>query len=48
MSETAGRYRAEAKRIFLEIENCSLMTAEVRKTCADLKGRIAAPRTALS
>src|SRR5438105_9166707 len=43
MKETAARYRAEAKRIFIEIENCSLMTAEVRKTCTELKDRIAAP-----
>jgi hypothetical protein len=46
MKETAARYRQEAKRIFVEIENCSLMTAEVRKTCTELKGRIAAPATA--
>jgi hypothetical protein len=46
MKETAARYREEAKRIFVEIENCSLMTAEVRKTCTELKGRIAAPATA--
>jgi chromatin segregation and condensation protein Rec8/ScpA/Scc1 (kleisin family) len=46
MKETAARYRAEAKRIFLQIEDCSLMTAEVRKTCAELKERIAAPATA--
>src|SRR6266478_9094487 len=30
MKETAARYREEAKRIFLQIENCTLMTAEVR------------------
>lgn len=41
MKDTADRYRQEAKRLFLEIENCSLVTAEVRKTCADLKERIA-------
>jgi len=46
MKETAARYRAEAKRIFLQIEDCSLMTAEVRKTCAELKERIATPATA--
>jgi|SRR6476619_5353473 hypothetical protein len=46
MKDTAARYREEAKRIFLEIESCSLMTAEVRKTCADLKKRIATPTTA--
>src|ERR1700688_1600940 len=46
MKETAMRYRAEAKRIFLQIEDCSLMTAEVRKTCNELKEKIAAPATA--
>jgi hypothetical protein len=46
MKETAARYREEAKRIFLQIENCTLMTSEVRKTCTELKERIAAPATA--
>ena len=46
MKETAARYREEAKRIFLQIENCTLMTAEVRKTCIELKEKIAAPATA--
>jgi hypothetical protein len=41
MKETAARYREEAKRIFLQIENCTLMTAEVRKTCTELKEKIA-------
>ena len=45
MKETAARYRDEAKRIFLQIENCTRMTAEVRKTCTELKERIAAPAT---
>jgi hypothetical protein len=43
MKETAARYREEAKRIFLEIENCTRMTEEVRKTCTDLKEKIAQP-----
>ena len=46
MKETAARYREEAKRIFLQIENCTLMTAEVRKTCTELKEKIAVPATA--
>ncbi len=46
MKETAARYREEAKRIFLQIENCSLVAAEVRKTCTELKEKIAAPATA--
>jgi hypothetical protein len=45
MKETAARYREEAKRIFLQIENCTLMTAEVRKTCTEIKEKIAAPPT---
>ena len=45
MKETAARYREEAKRIFLEIENCTLMTAEVRKTCTEVKEKIATPTT---
>ena len=43
MKQTAARYREEAKRLFLEIENCSLLTAEVRNTCSELKQKIAAP-----
>jgi hypothetical protein len=45
MKETAARYREEAKRIFVQIENCSLVTAEVRKTCTELKEKIAVPVT---
>ena len=43
LKETAGRYREEAKRVFLQIENCSLVVAEVRKTCTELKEKIAMP-----
>ena len=46
MKETAARYREEAKRIFLQIENVTLMTAEVRKTCTELREKIAVPATA--
>jgi hypothetical protein len=45
MKETAARYREEVKRVFLEIENCSRMTAEVRKTCNELIEKIAGPVT---
>jgi len=45
LKETAARYREEAKRVFFQIENCSLVLAEVRKTCAELKGKIAAGAT---
>jgi hypothetical protein len=43
LKETAARYRDEAKRVFLQIENCSLVTAEVRKTCNELTEKIAGP-----
>jgi hypothetical protein len=42
LKEIAARYREEAKRVFLQIESCSLMTAEVRKTCAELSEKISA------
>ena len=37
----AARYREEAKRVFEHIESCSLIVAEARKTCTDLKDKIA-------
>jgi hypothetical protein len=43
LKETAGRYREEAKRVFLQIENCSEITAEVRKICTELKEKISPP-----
>src|SRR6202140_40830 len=43
LKEIAGRYRDEAKRVFLQIENCSLVTGEVRKTCTEVKKKIAPP-----
>ncbi|HEY3790742.1 MAG TPA: hypothetical protein VGM09_02855 [Bradyrhizobium sp.] len=43
MKEIAARYRGKARRIVLEIENCSLVTAEVRKTCNELTQKIAGP-----
>ena len=45
LKDTANRYRDEAKRVFLQIENCSLMTSEVRKICGELRDRITAPLT---
>jgi hypothetical protein len=41
LKEVAGRYREEAKRVFEHIETCSLVVAEARKTCTDLKDKIA-------
>ena len=43
LKETAARYRAEAKRVFVQIESCSLLTAEVRKICEEMKDKIATP-----
>jgi hypothetical protein len=43
LKEVAARYREEAKRVFLQIESCSLVTAEVSKACTELKEKIALP-----
>lgn len=43
VKETAERYRDEGKRIFLQIEDCALMTQEVRDTCGTLTKKIAGP-----
>ena len=40
--ELAANYREEGKRYFLQIEDCSLMTSEVRTVCEMLKKKIAA------
>jgi hypothetical protein len=45
LKETAERYRQEAKRVFLQIETYSLVTAEVRKSCAEMREKIIAPAT---
>jgi proteasome assembly chaperone (PAC2) family protein len=42
IKELAANYREEGKRYFLQIEDCSLMTSEVRTVCETLKKRIAA------
>ena len=41
LREVAARYREEAKRVFEHIENCSLVVAEARKACTELKDKIA-------
>ena len=46
IKELAANYREEGKRYFLQIEDCSLMTSEVRTVCETLKKRIAAGRVA--
>jgi hypothetical protein len=46
LKEIAARYREEAKRAFEHIETCSLMVAEARKTCTELKDKLAVPLAA--
>jgi hypothetical protein len=46
LKETAGHHREEAKRIFLHIESCSQMAADVRGVCAELKNKIFVPASA--
>jgi hypothetical protein len=41
IKERAASYREEGKRYFLQIEECSLMTSEVRAVCEELKNKIA-------
>lgn len=43
LNEVAARYRAEAKRVFEHIENCSLIVASVRRACVEMKDKIAKP-----
>lgn len=42
IKELAANYREEGKRYFLQIEDCSLLTSEVRSVCENLKKKIAA------
>ena len=41
IKELAANYREEGKRYFMQIEECSLMTSEVRTVCEALKKKIA-------
>jgi predicted transcriptional regulator len=38
--DTAAAYREEAKKIFKRIEDCALLTEDVRKTCEAIKHKI--------
>jgi L-rhamnose isomerase len=40
MRDTAAAYREEAKTIFKRIEDCALLTADVRTACESIKRRI--------
>jgi len=42
MREIAAAYREEAKKIFKRIEDCVLLTEDVRKTCETVRRRIEA------
>jgi hypothetical protein len=42
IKELAANYRDQGKRYFLQIEECSLTTSEVRTVCEALKEKIAA------
>jgi hypothetical protein len=46
LNNVAARYRAEAKRAFEHIEGCSVVVAEARNICSDLKDKITAPLAA--
>ena len=41
MRDTAKAYREEAKKIFKRIEDCTLFTENVRKTCEEVKRKMA-------
>lgn len=41
LQATAAAYREEGKRIFQQIEECALLTEEVRTTCDALRSKIA-------
>jgi hypothetical protein len=38
--DTAAAYRADAKKIFKRIEDCALLTEQVRQTCESMKQKI--------
>lgn len=40
MQDTAAAYREDAKRIFKRIEDCAMLTEQVRQTCEALKHKI--------
>ena len=41
MQETAKAYREDAKKMFTRIEECALLSDQVRKTCEEMRNRIA-------
>lgn len=45
MRDTAAAYREDAKKIFKRIEDCALFTENVRKTCEEVKRKMAESNT---
>jgi hypothetical protein len=45
MHDTAAAYREDAKKIFKRIEDCALFTQNVRKTCEEVKRKMAEGNT---
>lgn len=41
LQETAAMYRQRAKQVFIHIEQCAIMTETVRKTCLELRDKLA-------
>src|SRR6185437_11127000 len=41
MRDTAAAYREDAKKIFKRIEDCALFTQNVRRTCEEVKRKMA-------
>jgi hypothetical protein len=41
VQETATAYREDAKKMFTRIEECALLSEHVRKTCEEMRKRIA-------
>jgi hypothetical protein len=41
VQETATAYREDAKKMFTRIEECALLSAQVRETCEEMRKKIA-------
>jgi hypothetical protein len=41
VQETATAYREDAKKMFTRIEECALLSEQVRKTCEEMRNKIA-------
>jgi molybdopterin converting factor small subunit len=45
LDDLSARYREEGKRVFREVEDCAMITEEVQKLCAALRGKIAVTKS---